>query len=227
LRAACAYVRLWTIVPPPLISVVIVEDERRLRDGLSLLIDTTPGCRTVGSYATIEDALERPPVTTPDVALLDIHLPGMSGIEGLPLLRERHPGLQVLMLTVQENDESVFQAICAGASGYLLKDTPPARLLEAVRELHGGGAPMSPNIARRVLETFKRPVPLAQLDHGLSPRELEVLRLLADGHSYKTAAAAIDLSIDTVRTHVRRIYEKLHVHSKSEAVTKAIRHRIV
>jgi DNA-binding NarL/FixJ family response regulator len=216
--------RMTTLSP---IAVMIVEDQPRLRDGLALLIDTTPGYRTIGSFGSMEDALGRPGAPSPDVALVDIQLPGMSGIQGLPLLRQRHPGVQILMLTVQDNDDSVFEAICAGATGYLLKDTPPARLLEAVRELYDGGAPMSPGVARRVLAMFKRPAPSPHDDHGLSPRELDVLRLLADGHSYKTAAATLDLSLDTVRTYIRRIYEKLHVHTKSEAVTKAIRHRIV
>jgi len=209
------------------IAVMIVEDQPRLRDGLAMLIDTTPGYRTAGAFASMEAALERAADDPPDVALVDIGLPRMSGTEGLPLLRRRFPSMQVLILTVQDSDDAVFDAICAGASGYLLKDTPPARLIGAIRELHDGGAPMSPGIARRVLATFRRPATTAAAAQALSPRERDVLRLLADGHSYKTAAAALAVSLDTVRTHVRRIYEKLHVHSKTEAVTKAIRHRIV
>ena len=211
----------------PPISVIVVEDQARLRSGLGVLIDATETFRTIGAFVSIEEALAAALPSAPAIALVDIGLPGMSGIEGLPHLLQRYPALQVLMLTVQDGDDAVFDAICAGASGYLLKDTPPDRLVGALRELHGGGAPMSPAIARKVLATFRRTTGVVAPEHDLSPRELDVLRLLAEGHSYKTAAVALELSLDTVRTHVRRIYEKLHVHSKSEAVTKAIRQRIV
>ena len=203
------------------IRVAIVEDQGPTREGLTALIGGTPGFQTVGSFGSMEEALPTLDREPPDVLLLDIQLPGLSGVEGVRRVRERHPELPVLMLTVFADNDHVFQAICNGASGYLLKDTRPARLLEALRELHDGGAPMSPEIARKVVEMFQRVAPPRAADHRLSSRELEVLRLLAEGHGYKTAAAALGLAEDTVRFHVRHIYEKLHVHSKSEAVLKA------
>lgn len=205
------------------IRVAIVEDVRQLREGLAALIGGTPGYEAVGRFGSMEEALVGMGEHPPDVALADIGLPGMSGIDGVRELKARIPSVQVLMLTVYADNEHIFEAICAGASGYLLKDTPPSQLLDAIRELQNGGAPMSPEIARKVVEMFQR-VPPPRLDeHQLSPREIEVLRMLADGHGYKTAAAALAISIDTVRFHIRNIYEKLHVHSKSEAVLKAFR----
>ena len=212
---------------PKQIRVAIVEDQRRTREGLAAEIASASGFRIVGAYASMEEALpglEREP---PDVLLTDIGLPGISGIEGVRRWRAVHPDALVLMLSVYGDDEHVFEAICAGACGYLLKDTRPEELLAALRELVAGGAPMSPEIARKVLATFRDAPPPAREPHGLSTRELDVLRALSDGHSYKTAAVALALSIDTVRFHVRNIYAKLHVHSKSEAVLAALRRGIV
>jgi DNA-binding NarL/FixJ family response regulator len=209
------------------ITVAIVEDQPQTRDGLAILIDGTKGYRTVGKFASMEDAIAEIEKLHPDIALCDIELPGMSGIDGVRVLKNRLPALQILMLTVFADNDHVFEAICAGASGYLLKDTPPARLVESIRELHEGGAPMSPEIARKVVTMFSKVAPPKREEHRLSPRELDVLKLLAEGHSYKTAAKASSLSIDTVRFHVRNIYEKLHVHSKSEAVMLALRQGIV
>jgi DNA-binding NarL/FixJ family response regulator len=209
------------------ITVAIVEDQPQTRDGLAILIDGTQGYRTVGKFASMEDAIAAIEKLSPDIALCDIELPGMSGIDGVRVLKSRLPALQILMLTVFADNDHVFEAICAGASGYLLKDTPPARLVESIRELHEGGAPMSPEIARKVVTMFSKVAPPKREEHRLSPRELDVLKLLAEGHSYKTAAKASSLSIDTVRFHVRNIYEKLHVHSKSEAVMLALRQGIV
>jgi DNA-binding NarL/FixJ family response regulator len=209
------------------ISVAIIEDQAQTREGLAILIDGTKGYRTVGNFASMEEALEKIEKARPDIALCDIELPGMSGIEGVRILKTKLPKLQILMLTVFADNDHVFEAICGGASGYLLKDTPPARLVEAIRELHEGGAPMSPEIARKVVAMFSKVVPPKREDHRLSARELEILKLLAEGHSYKTAAKALSLSLDTVRFHIRNIYEKLHVHSKSEAVVLALRRGIV
>lgn len=164
-------------------------------------------------------AIERQP---PDVVLADIGLPGMSGIEGVRRIHQRFPDLPILMLTVHGDDDSVFAAVCAGACGYLLKETEPARLLECIRELHAGGAPMSPEIARKVVLAFRMFPPPSQPEVELSPRQIEILQLLAQGHSYKSCAEALGLSLDTVRFHVRRIYDRLHVHSRSEAVWKAL-----
>jgi len=209
------------------IRLAIVEDQAQTREGLAILLRSTPGFRLVGAFGSMESALAGLRDERPDVALLDIELPGMSGIEGVRKLRERFAGLQILMLTVFADNDHVFEAICAGASGYLLKDTPPARLTEAVRELVDGGAPMSPEIARMVVGMFSRVAPPRTEEHRLSPREVELLKLLAEGHSYKTAAKALSISIDTVRFHIRNIYDKLHVHSKSEAVILALRKGIV
>lgn len=161
------------------------------------------------------------------MALVDIGLPGMSGIDGVRIFKQRFPGLVILMLTVYSDDARIFQAICAGASGYLLKKTPPARLLECVREAVAGGAPMSPEIARRVIELFRTYRPVPQSRQRLSSQEQRLLELLGQGHQYKTAAAEMGISIHTVGFHMRGIYEKLQVHSKSEAVAKALREGLI
>jgi DNA-binding NarL/FixJ family response regulator len=170
----------------------------------------------------MEHALEQIPLSPPDVLLADIGLPGMSGIEGVRRIHALMPELPILMLTVHEDSDSVFSAVCAGACGYLLKETPPARLLENITELYQGGAPMSPGIARKVVLMFQKVVPPKREEMQLSIRQLEILRMLAEGHSYKACAVALDVRIDTVRSHVRKIYERLHVHSRSEAVWKAL-----
>lgn len=201
---------------------MIVEDQARLREALAQLVGGAPGLVVIGSHGSIEEALLGFPRQHPDVVLLDLGLPGMSGIEGTRRIRTISPATQVLVLTVHADDEHVFEAICAGAAGYLLKDTPPPRLLAAIEELRAGGAPMSPSIARAVVSMFHRVAPRSPSD-GLSPRETEVLALLADGHSYKTAARQLGVSLDTVRFHIRHIYDKLHVHTKSAAVMAAWR----
>jgi DNA-binding NarL/FixJ family response regulator len=210
-----------------MIRLAIVEDQPQTREGLAMLLSSMEGCRVLGAFGSMEEALAALGPETPDVALLDIELPGMSGIDGVRRLKQRFPSIQILMLTVFADNDHVFEAICAGASGYLLKDTPPDRLTEAVRELVAGGAPMSPEIARKVVGMFSRVAPPRTEDHKLSPREVDLLKLLAEGHSYKTAARALSISIDTVRFHIRNIYDKLHVHSKSEAVILALRQGIV
>jgi DNA-binding NarL/FixJ family response regulator len=206
---------------PETIRVLIVEDQRVLREGLAFLIDGTPGHRCVGSFGSVEEALARLPEA--DVALMDIGLPGLSGIEGIRLLKERQPGLRLLALTVYDDDERIFQALCAGASGYLLKRTPPARLLQSLRDVMDGGAAMSPEVASRVIVLFRDFRPPEKADYHLTPHELRLLKLLGEGHSYKTAAAELGSSINTVGFHMRSIYTKLQVHSKSEAVAKALR----
>ena len=210
----------------PKIRVAIVEDQRRTREGLAAEISNGEDMQVVGAFGSMEEALPALERDPPDVLLADIGLPGISGIEGVRRYRARHGQALVLMLSVFGDDRHVFEAICAGACGYLLKDTPPDRLRDAIRELMAGGAPMTPEIARRVVATFRQ-VPQLQSEHGLSPRELDVLRALGQGHSYKTAAKALDLSLDTVRFHIRNIYAKLHVHSKSEAVIAALKRGIV
>lgn len=205
------------------ITVAITEDQKQTREGLATLINGTAGYRTTGVFSSMEQALAKIEDDPPDVILLDIRLPGMTGIEGAQKLKARYPTLQILILTVYADSDHVFEAICAGASGYLLKDTPPGKLLEAIKEVREGGAPMSPDVARKVITMFHRFAPPVQADYRLTTRELDVLRLLGDGHSYKTSAGDLNLSEDTIRFHIRNIYEKLHVHSKSEAVLKAFR----
>ena len=206
--------------------VAIIEDQRTLRDGFAVLIDSTPGFTCVGAFRSVEDALGRIDKDAPQVLLLDIQLPGMSGIQGLPLLKARCPDMTVLMLTVYDDDDRVFDALCAGASGYLLKKTPPARLLDSIREAAEGGAPMSPDIARKVVAVFRQVRPPRRADYDLTPHEQRLLTLLVEGHSYKTAAATLGVSYNTICFHIKNIYSKLHVHSKSAAVTKALRHGI-
>ena len=186
-----------------------------------MLIGGSPGFEICGQYGSMEDAIDRIRANPPDVLLADIGLPGMSGIEGVRRIHELLPALPILMLTVHGDSDSVFSAVCAGACGYLLKETAPSRLLEGIRELHDGGAPMSPGIARKVVLMFQKTAPPA-VDLQLSSRQIEILRMLAEGHSYKACAATLGVGIDTVRSHVRKIYERLHVHSRSEAVWKAL-----
>jgi len=214
-------------VAPPPIRIAVVEDLRTLRDGYRALIDGTDGYKCTGTYRTMEEALDQVGHEVPDVALVDIGLPGMSGIEGIDALQRRAPGLVVVMLTVYDADDQIFAALCAGASGYLLKKTPPARLLEAVREALQGGAPMSPEIARRVVALFREIRPPENADYHLTAHETRLLKLLVEGHNYKTAAAELGVSINTVCFHIKQVYQKLHVHSKSEAVAKALRQRLV
>lgn len=213
--------------PPPVIKVAIVEDERDIRECLTFLVNGTQGYSCTGSYRTMEEALENIPRRLPDVVLSDIGLPGMSGTEGVRVLKERFPDLLMLMLTVYDDDERIFDAMCAGASGYLLKKTPPARLLDSLKEAVGGGAPMSPEVARRVIALFREIRPPERADYQLTPHETRLLKLFVEGHNYKTAAAELGVSFNTVNFHVRNIYDKLQVHSRTEAVTKALRNRLV
>ena len=210
-----------------IVRVATVEDQREIREGLRFFIDNTPGFRCTGCFGSVEDAL---PALTPanvDIVLMDLGLPGMSGIEGIRVIKGRHPTMKLVALTVYEDDERIFEALCAGASGYLLKKTPPNRLFECLQEVANGGAPMSAEVAGRVVAIFRdfRPPPPA--DYHLTPHEVRLLALLTEGHNYKTAAAALGSSVNTIAFHMKSIYAKLHVHSKSAAVAKALRHRIV
>ena len=205
------------------IRVAIVEDLREVREGLARLVEGADGFTCIGAFGSMEEAIPGIDGNLPDVALVDIGLPGMSGIDGIRILKERHPGVQYLVLTVYDDDDRIFEALCAGATGYLLKKTPPARLLESLREAVEGGAPMSPEVARRVITLFQRVRPPARVEYDLTPHESRILKMLVDGHNYKTAAEELDVSVNTVAFHVKRIYEKLEVHSKSEAVAKALK----
>lgn len=211
------------------LQVALVEDQTQTRQGLTALIDGTQGYRCAGAWRTCEEMLARLPAVRPDVLLLDIGLPGMSGVDGARRAREIFAELPILMLTVHEDNDLVLEALCAGACGYLVKKTPPARLLEAIREAHEGDSPMSSHIARRVVEVLRvlraKSVPEAGGGENglLTEREREILGGLAAGHTYQTAARSLGISTDTVRFHIRKIYRKLHVHSQSEAVAKALR----
>jgi DNA-binding NarL/FixJ family response regulator len=175
----------------------------------------------------MEEALDRIGHQLPDVVLCDIGLPGMNGIEGIRILKERYPDLLILMLTVYDDDERIFDAMCAGASGYLLKKTPPAKLLDGLEEIVSGGAPMSPEVARRVIALFRDIRPPDRADYQLTPHETRLLKLFVEGHNYKTAAAELGVSVNTINFHVRNVYDKLQVHSRSEAVAKALLNRLV
>lgn len=209
------------------IRVVIIEDLPEVRDGLAMLINGTDGFCCAGAFRTMEDALAGIAACRPNVILTDIGLPGMNGIEGTRVLAARLPDVPILALSVYGDDENVFDAICAGASGYLLKNTPPTRLLESIREVVNGGAPMSPEIARRVVTVFRDFRPPDRAAYRLTPQETELLKLIVEGHHYKTAAREMGISVNTVSFHLKHIYEKLQVHSKSEAVAKALRSRLI
>ncbi len=207
----------------PEVRAALVEDDDLVREGLRALIDGSAGFSCVGAWPSVEEALAALPGDPPDVLLMDIQLPGVSGAEGVRLVRERLPGVEVLMLTVLAERARIFESICNGACGYLLKDTPPARLLDALREAKDGGSPMSPEIARKVVELFRRTPPPPADETHLAPQEVRLLSLLAEGHGYQAAADRMFVSVNTVRNYVRSVYEKLHVHSSSEAVSKALR----
>lgn len=205
-----------------MLAVSLVEDDEDIRQSLAILIGGTKGYTCLAQYGECASAIADIKQNTPDVLLMDIGLPGMSGIEGIKIIKEMLPSLDIIVLTSHENDNYVFDSLCAGACGYLIKDTTPARLLESIKEIHEGGAPMSTQIARMVVGSFKK-----KTDSLLSPREMEVLNHLCIGRSYKLIAKTLFISEETVRRHIKSIYRKLEVHSKSEAVAKALREKIV
>lgn len=205
------------------IKVAIVEDSAGVRENWARLINSAPGFACVCTCASGEEALKKLPSAQPDVVLMDIRLPGISGIECTARLKLMAPQVQILMLTVYGEDNLVLDALQAGASGYLLKRTTPGELLEAITEVRRGGAPMTSEIARRVVESFRRPAPSAPSDCGLSQREEEILAQLSQGYSNKEIADRLHISFDTVRTHLKHVYEKLHVRSRTEAVGRYLR----
>lgn len=205
------------------VAIAVVEDDPDLRESLRLLVEGAEGFRFAGAWGSAEEAL-RELAEPVDVLLLDIRLPGETGSRAARRFIDSFPGLAIVMLTLYDEDEQIFEALCNGASGYLLKKTPPARILEAAREAMDGGAPMSPEIARKVVTLFRRfPGPAPAPAGDLTPQEVRFLSLLSRGYSYQAAADELDVSINTVRNYVRSIYEKLRVHSRSEAVGKALR----
>jgi DNA-binding NarL/FixJ family response regulator len=210
-----------------IIKTIIVEDQRDLREGLQILINFTPGFKCLGAFRSMEEALARVKYDLPDVVLSDIGLPGMSGIEGIRILKEKYPDLIILVLTVYDDNEKIFDALCAGASGYLLKHTEPSQLISSVKEAVSGGAPMSPEVAAKVIKIFREVRPPEKVEYDLTPHELRLLKLLVEGHNYVTAAEELKISYNTIKFHVRNIYDKLQVHSKSEAVAIAMRDRLI
>jgi len=212
-----------------MIKVAITEDNNTIREGLAALINGTQGYSCVGSFPDCESFLSKLPILDVDVVLMDIGLPGISGIEGIARAKRIKPELNILMLTVYEDSQSVFKALCAGACGYLVKKTPPSRLLEAIKDANEGGAPMSSLIARQVITVFQQTQGKAseESEAELSTREKEVLTSLSDGNNYQEIADRLFISVDTVRHHIKNIYKKLHVHSQSEAVAKAIRKGLI
>jgi DNA-binding NarL/FixJ family response regulator len=205
----------------------VVEDNDNYRVAISSILEASPGCSCVGNFGNAEDFLERLDEFEPEVVLMDLGLPGMSGIDAIRLLKQSHPRIEVVVLSVYEDDDKVFDAICAGASGYITKPLMPQQLVDTVEQAFGGGTPMSPKIARRVLEMFKQHVPAPRSDYNLTPRELDVLTLLTKGEDCKRIADSLYVSQFTVRAHLRNIYEKLHVKSNTEAVAKALKERVV
>jgi DNA-binding NarL/FixJ family response regulator len=206
------------------ITTTIVEDKKTIREGIAAMIGATNGLECKAAYHCCEDMLENLAADRPDLILMDIGLPGMSGIEGIKRVKALRPDCLVLVLSVYDDDDHIFEALCAGACGYLIKKTPPARLIEAIKEAHEGGSPMNSHIARKVVTFFqKQATPATEAGAAVTEREKEILASLAQGNSYKLVADALNISIDTVRFHIRNIYKKLHVHTQSEAVAKAVR----
>lgn len=212
-----------------MINVAIVEDNKTIREGLSVLINGTEGFNCKGTFADCESFLKEIESLNVDVILMDIGLPGMNGIEGVKKAKQINPDINILMLTVYEESEIVYEALCAGAFGYLVKKTPPSRLMEAIKEVYEGGSPMSSRIARQVITSFQKYANGRVIDsqYNLSNREKEVLKHLAEGSNYQEIADQLFISVDTVRHHIRNIYKKLQVHSQSEAVAKAIRKKLI
>src|ERR1017187_3331741 len=202
-----------------MITISIIEDQHDMRESLAACLGNAPGLRCVGTHATAEDGLQNIPKENPDVVLMDINLPGMSGIQCVSRLKKRMPKIQVLMLTTYDEGDLIFDSLRAGANGYLLKNMPQEELVQAVQQVHAGGAPMSLQVARKVINHFHKANPSSELEQ-LTARELEILRLLAKGHLYKEIADQLAISMSTVRSHVTAIYEKLHVHTRTEAAMK-------
>jgi DNA-binding NarL/FixJ family response regulator len=210
-----------------MIKVMLYEDNPQLREGLTMLIDGSDGFTVLASYKNCDNVTDEVDAWKPDVILMDIDMPGTNGIEGLKRIRAKNSDVKILMLTVFDDNKNVFEAIRSGANGYVLKKTPPAKLLEYIEEAASGGAPMTASIATQVLKMFSQVNTTQNEDYNLSDREKQVLQLLVDGYSYKMIASEMFISIDTVRSHIKKIYEKLHVNSKSEAVAKAFKDKLL
>ena len=211
------------------IRVLLFEDNKHYRESLFYIINGTPGYECVAAFPDCNDLMFRIKQNRPDVVLMDIEMPGITGIEAVKKIKAEYPDMQVLMQTVFNDDDHIFDAICAGASGYILKTTSPSEMLDAIKDVHHGGSPMSSGVARRVLNKFQKIVPKKEdkTDYQLTPREKEILALLVEGKSYKMIGADLGIGFETVRTHMKNIYSKLHVESLTEMVAKAVRERMV
>lgn len=209
------------------IRVILFDDNESLRDSMAMLLMNSPGFMLCGSYPNCINVIENVHESKPDVVIMDIDMPGMNGIEGVSLLRKNFLALQILMLTIFEDDEKVFAAIKAGANGYILKSAEPDYLLQSIKEVYNQGAPMTPVIAKKVLQHFQMLLPEKQSNYPLSSREKQVLSLLVEGLSHKMIAAKLNITYDTVRAHMKKIYEKLHVASMTEAVALTINQNIL
>lgn len=216
-------------MPAPVIKVCLFEDNKDLREGMRYILNASQGICCVGAYANCNNLISRLREDQPDVVVMDIQMPGISGIEAASLIRSELPHLPILMQTVFEDESKVFAAICAGANGYILKSIEPAKFLDAVKDAAEGGSPMTPSIAAKVLKMFKDQHTGAQAVNtiDLSFREKEILALLVDGLSYKMIANKLNISYETVHSHVKKIYQKLHVKSVNEAVGKALRNKLI
>lgn len=212
---------------PDPIRVAIVEDDVLLRDGFSLMLNQAEGMCCGAACSSVEEALEILKGCPPDVLLLDIGLPGLSGSDAVPVFRQAYPAMAILMLTVYSDRSKVFASICNGASGYLLKSTPPSQLFESIRAAHAGGSPISPEIARQIVNLFQKMGPPQAPVLPLTGQEQQLLLLLSQGHSYAASARQMNISVNTVRNYIRSVYEKLHVHSKSAAVSTALRQGLI
>jgi DNA-binding NarL/FixJ family response regulator len=201
------------------ITVCIVEDLEEIRNGLAAIINMTEGFKVLQTFATAEDMLAELETSNPDIVIMDIQLPGMNGIECIKQVREKKPSIQFMMFTIYENSDHVFQALEAGATGYLLKNSPPSKIVESLRELHNGGSPMNAEIAKKLVTRFQKPV-LPQNEYHLTPKEQQVLELMSKGYLYKEIADELNNTVNTIKQHIRHIYEKLHVQNKAEAINK-------
>ena len=207
----------------PPIRIAVVEDDKTVREGLQMLLNGSPGFSCITAYGSGEDALAGLPEILPDVVLMDINLPGINGIECILKLKEQELPLLFIMLTVFEDADAIFRSLSAGACGYLLKHTPPAKLLEAIQDVYRGGSPMSGEIARKVVQSFQQPAIKTVTNVSLTKREEEILGFLAQGFFYKEIAGSLSISVETVRTHIRNIYEKLQVRTRTEAILKYLK----
>jgi DNA-binding NarL/FixJ family response regulator len=210
-----------------MIRVAVIEDRSDVRDALRLLLEETDDLSCAGAWGSMEAALPAIAPPLPDVILIDLGLPGMSGIDGIRHLVGRYPSLVLLVLSIYEEDQRIFDALCAGATGYLVKNTPPDELIGSLRQAVAGGSPMSPQIARKVIRLFRDLAPASPADYHLTPHETRLLRLMAEGLHYRTAGERLGVTASTVSFHLQQIYRKLQVQTKSEAVAKALRERLI